>query len=65
MIVNTFVCEWKNQLQLTTGKKGGYNKRKLKIHFVMHENYLEIPFYLRNPLTKLRISNHQLQIETG
>ena len=33
-------------------------------NILCYENYLELPFYLRNPLTKLRISNHSLQVET-
>ena len=30
-----------------------------------NEPYLEFPYHFRNPLTKLRISNHPLRIETG
>ena len=46
----------------TTGKLRSYI-RKLKI--LCYGNYLELPFYLRNLLTRLKISNHQLRIETG
>ena len=31
----------------------------------MKITYIELPFYLRNPLTKLQISNYSLRIETG
>ena len=48
-------------------KSTSINNRKIeKIKNVFcYENYLVLPFYLRNPLIKLRISYHQLQIETG
>ena len=51
-LMNTFICEWKNQLQLTTGKLRLYKKIK---NIFCYENYLGLPFYLRNPLTKLMI----------
>ena len=47
-----------NLSQQRTGKLRRY--KKIKIYFVM----LELPFYLRNPQTKLKISNHSLRIET-
>ena len=56
-LMNTFTCEWKNQLQSTTGKLRLYKKIK---NIFGYENYLELPFYLRNPLTKFRIRNHQI-----
>ena len=34
-------------------------------YIVKYEDYLELPLYLRNVLTKLRISNYPLRIETG
>ena len=51
-----------NQLQLTTGKL------RLCMNFkniFSDENFLELPLYLRNPLTKLRISttNYKLKLE--
>ena len=61
--MNTFLCEWKNQPQSTTGKLRLY--KKIENIFCYENNYLELPFYSRNPLTKLRISNYQLRIETG
>ena len=54
--------QMENQLQSMIGKLRLYKKIK---NIFCYENYLELPFYLRNPLTKLRISNHPLQIETG
>ena len=60
--MNTFICEWKNQLQSTTGKLRLHKKIK---NIFCYENYLELQLYLRNSLTKLRISNHQLRFETG
>ena len=55
--VNIFIREWKNQLQSSTGKLRLYKKIK---NIFCYENYLKLPFYLRNPLTKFRISNHSL-----
>ena len=60
--VNNFIHEWKIQLQSSIGKLRLYKKIK---NIFCYENYLEVPFYLRNPLTKLRINNHSLQIKTG
>ena len=51
-----------NQLQSTRGKSRLYKKIK---NIFCYENYLELPFYLRTLLTKLRISNHSLRIEAG
>ena len=45
----------KNQPQSTTGKLRLYKK------IYCYENYLELPFYLRNPLIKLRI-NYELEL---
>ena len=59
--VNIFIREWKSQLQSSTGKLRLYKK----IKNIFYENYLELHLYLRNPLTKLRISNHSLRVETG
>ena len=60
--VNIFIHEWKNQLQSSKGKLKLYKKIK---NILCYDNHLKLPFYLINPLTKLRISNHSLQIETG
>ena len=49
-----------NQLESTTGKLRLY--RKIKNKFI-YENYLDFPLHLRDPPTKLRISNHSLRIE--
>ena len=48
-------------------KSTSINNRKIeKIKNIFcYGNYLVLPFYLRNPLTKLRISYHQLRLETG
>ena len=61
-LINLFMEDWTNQLQLTTGKLRTY--KNIKYDFI-YEPYLELPFHLRNSLTKLRISNHSLRIETG
>ena len=61
-LINIFIRNWKNQLQSSTGKLRLYKRIKNTFNY---ENYLELPFYLRNPLTKIRISNHSLRIETG
>ena len=59
---NLFIPDWNEQLQLTTGKLRTY---KIIKHDFIYEPYLELPYHLRNPLTKLRISSHPLRIETG
>ena len=60
-LMNTFICKWKNQLQSATGKLRSYKKIR---NIFGYDNHLELPFYLRNPQTKLRTINHQLRIET-
>ena len=61
-LINLFIQDWRKQLQLTTGKLRIYKNIK---HDFIYEPYLEFPYHLRNSLTKLRISNHSLRIETG
>ena len=61
-LINMLRHNWKNQLRTSTGKMRLYKRIKNTFNY---ENYLELPFYLRNPLTKFRISNHVLRIETG
>ena len=56
---NLFIQNWNKQLQSTTGKLRTY--KIIKYDFI-YEPYLELPYHLRNPLTKLRISNHPLTL---
>jgi len=46
----------------TKGKLRTYKEIK---YIVKYEDHLELPLYLRNLLTKPRISNYPLRIETG
>ena len=61
--VNILIHEWKIHLQSSTRKLRLY--KKLNNVFCYEELRMYVPFYLRNPLMKLRISNHSLRIETG
>ena len=56
---------WGHRLQITRvngGKLDFY--AQLKTNFGL-EHYLNLPFNLRQPITKFRVSNHRLRIETG
>ena len=74
MNLTTFMCEvkerltdqytqsWRQMLRESTGKLRTY--RTFKHDFRM-EAYLNLPVYLRIPVTKFRVSAHPLRIETG
>ena len=53
---------WKGSLDSTTGKLRTYKLFKEELKF---EDYLYLPPKLRLPLTKFRVSAHQLRIEIG
>jgi len=57
-----YTHKWLNELQISTGKLRTF--RQVKYTF-KYENYLDLPFHLRSAITRLRISNHNLKIETG
>ena len=53
---------WSSSLQITSGK---LRTNKLFKFDINYENYLYLPPHLRVSLTRLRVSAHQLRIETG
>jgi len=57
-----YTHKWLNELQTTTGKLRTF--RQVKYTF-KYESYLDLPFHLYSAITRLRISNHNLKIETG
>ena len=57
-----FVQTWNSQLSSSTGNLRFYKLFKTAFE---REPYLNLPPHLRVPITKLRISCHPLQIETG
>ena len=61
---NLFIQNWNKQLATINNRKIKNLYKSIKYDFI-YEPYLELPYHLRNPLTKLRISNHPLRIETG
>ena len=61
-LMNQFIRDWKTQQQSTIGKLRVYKEIKHDFNYELH---LEFPYYLKNSLAKLRISNHSLRIETG
>ena len=61
-LIDQYVQCWQGELRDSTGKLRSYRLIKDKFH---REMYLTLPLYLRVPHTRLRISAHSLQIETG
>ena len=60
---NVYRISWKNNLKSCTGKLRTYSTYK---HTFSLENYIiQFPLAFRRNLTKLRISAHNLAIETG
>ena len=60
---NVYRISWKNNLRSCTGKLRSYSTYKHTFHL---ENYIiQLPLAFRRNLTKLRISAHNLAVETG
>ena len=60
---NVYRKSWKESMQSCTGKLRTYSKFKTDF---TQENYLiQFPMHVRRNFTKLRISAHNLAIETG
>ena len=61
-LTTQYTHRWLNKLQTTTGKLRTFKQVK---HTFKYESYLDLPFHLHSTITRLRISNHNLKIETG
>ena len=58
-LMDQYIQQWRQLLRESTGKL-----RQFKKEFEL-ESYLQLPAHLRIPLTRLRVSAHQLRVETG
>ena len=61
-LMDQYIQEWRQQLYNTEGKMRTY--KTFKDNFIL-EPYLHLPYHLRIPLSKFRVSAHTLQIEVG